>query len=133
MYLEQDKCFSIVFCKTCGEVVRSKDYGHANHFKLFIGVPYSELIAKGWTPPKDQNGNTDGTSAFKNQVGGDHYQKMKITPFDYAMANNLNALEFSVVKYLRRKGGSEQRLEDLRKLIDCAEKLLEWEKDNGKV
>lgn len=65
-------------------------------------------------------------SAMQNQVGGDHYQKMKITPFEYGVANQLNPLEFSIIKYLRKKGDKAKRLEDLHKLIDCAQKLIEY-------
>ena len=34
------------------------------------------------------------------QVGGTHYDKLKISPFEYAEENELSALEFSVVKYV---------------------------------
>lgn len=72
-------------------------------------------------------------SAWHKQVGGDHYHEGGISPFEYSMANGHNCLEFSIVKYLRKKGDKAQRLEDLRKLIDCAQKLLEWEEKDGKI
>lgn len=69
---------------------------------------------------------------WDNQVGGQHYKK-GIQPFEYAMANNLNSLEFSVVKYLRKKGDKTKRLEDLNKAKDCLEKLIWWEEHDGKI
>lgn len=69
---------------------------------------------------------------WDNQVGGQHYKK-GIQPFEYAMANNLNSLEFSVVKYLRKKGDKAKRLEDLKKAKDCLEKLIWWEENDGKI
>lgn len=64
--------------------------------------------------------------AMSDQVGGDHYKNMKIQPLEYSMANNLNACEHSVVKYVSRhksKGGKQ----DLLKAIDMINKLIEFE------
>ena len=69
---------------------------------------------------------------WDNQVGGQHYKK-GVQPFEYAMANNLNSLEFSVVKYLRKKGDKAKRIEDLKKAKDCLEKLIWWEEHDGKI
>lgn len=69
---------------------------------------------------------------WDNQVGGQHY-KEGIQPFEYAMANNLNSLEFSVVKYLRKKGDKAKRIEDLKKAKDCLEKLIWWEEHDGEI
>lgn len=75
---------------------------------------------------------TTPVNPWDNQVGGQHYKK-GIQPFEYAMANNLNSLEFSVVKYLRKKGDKAKRLEDLNKAKDCLEKLIWWEEHDGKI
>lgn len=51
-----------------------------------------------------------------NQVGGDHYRKLKIQPIEYIMANQLGYCEGNVVKYITRwkdKGG----VQDLDKAI----------------
>lgn len=87
--------------------------------------------------PQAQFGNYDAShvnvvNPWDNQVGGQHY-KQGIQPFEYAMANNLNSLEFSVVKYLRKKGDKAKRLEDLKKAKDCLEKLIWWEEHDGKI
>ncbi|MBL4795804.1 MAG: DUF3310 domain-containing protein [Oleispira sp.] len=60
------------------------------------------------------------------QIGGTHYTDMKIQPLEYSMANNLNACEHSVLKYISRhkqKGGRE----DLLKARDMLDKLIEFE------
>lgn len=74
----------------------------------------------------DEQGNV-----YKQQTGGSHYQKLKITPVEYAMKNNLNACEFSVVKYISRhrwKNGKE----DLLKAKDFIDMLIASEYDNQK-
>lgn len=51
-----------------------------------------------------------------NQVGGNHYRKLKIQPIEYIMANQLGYCEGNVVKYITRwedKGG----VQDLDKAI----------------
>ena len=49
------------------------------------------------------------------QVAGSHYQKLKIQPIDYILANELGFCEGAIVKYISRwrdKGG----VDDLRKI-----------------
>ena len=58
------------------------------------------------------------------QVGGDHYSKNAIQPWDYIVANELGYLEGNIVKYITRwrdKGG----LQDIDKVIHYAQKLKE--------
>jgi len=64
--------------------------------------------------------------ANEHQVGGTHYASNSIQPWDYIIANNLGYLEGNIVKYTtrwRQKGG----IDDLRKVIHYAEKLIEVE------
>ena len=73
----------------------------------------------------------DAVNVYKQQHGCTHYQDMKITPIEYAMANNLNACEFSVVKYVSRhrlKNGKE----DLLKAKDFIDMLIKHEYGNQK-
>jgi len=59
------------------------------------------------------------------QVGGDHYSKMKIQPFDYIMQNNIGWAEGNAIKYLSRwkdKGG----VEDLRKARHLIDMLIDF-------
>lgn len=76
-------------------------------------IEYSEI--------EDDVGNV-----YKQQTGGTHYQNLKITPIEYAMANNMNPCEFSVIKYISRhrwKNGKE----DLLKAKDFIDMLIAYE------
>lgn len=65
-------------------------------------------------------------SALNEQVGGDHYKRLKIQPVEYIHANGIPFIEGSVIKYLTRwrsKGGVAD-LEKAKHLIDL---LIELE------
>ena len=65
-------------------------------------------------------------SAFDTQIDGDHYTKLAIQPMQYSMANKLDPLQHSIVKYVTRfrdKNG----LVDLHKARDCIDMLIEFE------
>lgn len=65
-------------------------------------------------------------STYDKQVGGGHYTKMKIQPFQYSMANGLDPMQHTVIKYVTRfrdKNG----VEDLKKAIHTIELLIEHE------
>ena len=60
----------------------------------------------------------DGT-----QVGGTHYEKMKIQPAEYIHANGLDFFEGNIIKYVTRhryKNGAE----DIKKAIDYCKMIL---------
>jgi hypothetical protein len=59
-----------------------------------------------------------------HQAGGTHYQN-KIQPWDIVDSWKLNFYEGNILKYLLRRKNS--RVEDLKKMIHYAEKLLEIE------
>lgn len=64
------------------------------------------------------------TSAFKEQIAGDHYKSLVIQPIEYITKNKLDWYEGNVVKYISRhktKGGSE----DIKKVIHYATMYLE--------
>lgn len=68
-------------------------------------------------------------NSWNTQQGGDHYKKLAIQPMQYSMANKLNPLQHTVIKYVTRykdKGG----ILDLRKSIHCLEMLIQWESDH---
>lgn len=63
------------------------------------------------------------------QVDGDHYKKLKIQPMEYSMANNLDACQHTVVKYVTRfrdKGGEK----DIDKAIHALQMLKKFEYGN---
>ena len=60
------------------------------------------------------------------QVAGSHYQKLKIQPIEYILANELGFCEGAIVKYISRwraKGG----VEALRKIKQFCDFLIENE------
>lgn len=70
----------------------------------------------------------------KNQVGGQHYKKLVIQPWDYIIKNCLGYMEGSIIKYITRwrdKNGLEDLYKArhfLNKLIEEEEKKIEEEK-----
>lgn len=65
-------------------------------------------------------------SAYETQVGGDHYSKLAIQPMQYSMANKLDPLQHTAIKYITRfrdKNG----VVDLQKAIHCIQMLIEHE------
>lgn len=64
----------------------------------------------------------------RQQVGGDHYSKMKIQPTEYIHANGLDFFEGNIVKYVSRHR-SKNGAEDILKAIDYCKMILE--KDYG--
>lgn len=58
--------------------------------------------------------------SLTQQIGGDHYKKMKMQPFEFTMRNGWDSCAHSILKYVSRfdtKGG----IEDLRKAIHICE------------
>ena len=70
-------------------------------------------------------------SALSTQIDGRHYTSMAIQPLHYAMANNLNACQFNVVKYVSRYKSKNGRV-DLEKAIHCLQVLIELEYGENK-
>lgn len=65
-------------------------------------------------------------SALEHQVGGSHYKKLAIQPFEYIHANGIGFAEGSAIKYITRwrdKGG----IGDLLKAKHFIELLIEAE------
>jgi hypothetical protein len=63
--------------------------------------------------------------ASESQVGGDHYRKFKIQPWDIIDEYDLTFYEGSALKYLLRR--KTDRLEDLKKCRHYLDKLIELE------
>ena len=55
-------------------------------------------------------------SAFKKQIGGDHYKKMVIQPAKFINDNKLLFAEGNAIKYICRHG-SKGGLQDIEKAI----------------
>lgn len=65
-------------------------------------------------------------SAFKEQVGGNHYTKMAIQPAEYCFKNNIGKLEGDAIAYLSR-WKDKNGLEDLKKARHTIDLLIELE------
>ena len=61
------------------------------------------------------------------QVDGDHYKKQKIQPIEYIMANQLPFAEGCIVKYITRWRDKGEGIEDLRKIKQYCDFLIESE------
>jgi len=63
--------------------------------------------------------------SLKDQIGGDHYKRLKIQPIVFCEENNLTPCEANVVKYICRhrfKGG-KQDIDKIRQYLDIIEDL----------
>jgi len=83
---------------------------------------------------KSHRASQSNDSAFSEQVSGDHYKSLKIQPLEYCMANNLNACQTHVIKYVSRYDkkwkDKKDQIKDLKKakhVIDMQIELLEKE------
>lgn len=62
----------------------------------------------------------------KVQIGGSHYNKMKIQPIDFIYENNIPYMEANVIKYVCRHK-SKNGLQDLEKAKHYIDLLIERE------
>jgi len=62
----------------------------------------------------------------RRQVGGTHYEKLKIQPIQYILENKLGFCEGNIIKYITR-WKEKNGVEDLRKIIQYAEFLIDQE------
>ena len=70
-------------------------------------------------------------AAKTKQVGGAHYKSLPIQPFEYSMANGLDPMQHTIIKYVTRfrdKNG----VEDLEKAKHVIDMLIEWELQDEK-
>lgn len=89
----------------------------------FDGNIHGVLCASPTVPPPPPT-----KSAWDTQVGGNHYTKMKIQPFQFSMANGLDPMQHTIIKYVSRfrdKNG----IEDLEKAKQTIDLLIAYEKE----
>ena len=73
----------------------------------------------------------EGTFPQDKQIGGSHYKKFKIQPYEFISHNNLSFFQGCVIKYVCRylnKAG----IQDLEKIIHYCELEIKKMKDTGK-
>jgi len=82
-----------------------------------------------WKVPEEIE--LDALFASDTQVGGDHYTKLEIQPMTYSMANGLNALQHTALKYITRYQDKGTPLQDLAKARHCIDMMVEdWMERN---
>lgn len=64
------------------------------------------------------------------QVGGSHYSRLKIDPYEYSMQNELNPLQMNAIKYITRYN-FKNGIEDLKKAKHTIDRLIEYEEQKG--
>lgn len=67
-------------------------------------------------------------SAMEEQIGGDHYKRMAIQPFEFIQKNNLSFAVGNIVKYVCRYK-DKNGVEDLKKARHYIDMLIEMESD----
>ena len=65
--------------------------------------------------------------AMAEQVGGDHYKGMPLEPMEIAMINNLNACQFTILKYVLRYNDKGTPYQDLIKAKHTIDLLIQLE------
>lgn len=68
-------------------------------------------------------------SAWELQEGGDHYKKLKIQPMEYSMANGLDPLQHTIIKYVTRFRDKDG-MQGLLKARHTIDMLIEYEVNN---
>lgn len=70
--------------------------------------------------------------SLKKQIGGDHYKKMKIQPWEVIDANNLDFYLGNAVKYILRVGHKEDDIIQIDKAIHYLEHKKELIREKTK-
>lgn len=68
-------------------------------------------------------------NVWQTQVGGTHYTEMKIQPFQYSMANGLDPMQHTIIKYVSRFR-AKNGIQDLEKAKQTIDLLIAYEKEN---
>jgi len=79
-----------------------------------------------------KNTVTEEVKALDKQIGGKHYNTMKIQPIEYSMENKMNPLQHTVIKYVSRYQ-DKNGIEDLHKAIHSLELLIQFEESRDET
>lgn len=85
----------------------------------FTGVRCAAPVC---TPPE--------ADVWQTQEGGTHYTDMQIQPFQYSMANGLDPMQHTIVKYVSRFR-AKNGVADLKKARQTLDLLIYWEEKNA--
>lgn len=75
---------------------------------------------------KNGNPHMPNRTALNMQVDGNHYKDYAIQPIQYCMANNLNACQSNIVKYITRYK-DKNGVKDLLKIKHYVDLILQLE------
>lgn len=106
---------------------------HPHEEGVMVTFAESEAIyPKGTAGPLGVEGNLGQAGrpvngASERQVGGDHYKKHAIQPWDIWDAYDLDRYRANALKYLLRAGDKGPAVEDLQKAVHYLEKAIEME------
>jgi|TARA_R110000796_G_scaffold39627_1_gene98702 hypothetical protein len=74
----------------------------------------------------------DSTFPQEKQIGGSHYKKFKIQPYEFISKNNLSFFQGNVVKYVCRYL-HKNKIEDLEKIKHYCDLEIKKMKDKDNV
>lgn len=103
-----------------GTVSYRQDY---NTFKLECPAIADHLDEYGHFDPGDKSKYS--YHLVDNELDS-HYQKLKIQPMEYSMANNLNPMQHTIIKYVSRYN-LKNGIEDLQKAMQTLQMLIDYE------
>ena len=129
--MDQKTVKNCVSCKFYGSPAAS--YAHASHTcaNCLSSAARVHWKAMEQAPhPYDPQVASPPQPASKRQEGGSHYTDMAIQPMEYSMANNLDPMQHTAIKYISRFR-SKAGIADLRKAIHTIEMLIEWEEKHA--
>jgi hypothetical protein len=76
---------------------------------------------------KSHRATQNDNSAFSEQVQGTHYKSLKIQPLEYSMANEFNACQTHVVKYISRYNKKWKDKKDQIKDLEKAKHVIDMQ------
>ena len=76
---------------------------------------------------KSHRATQNDNSAFSEHVQGNHYNTLKIQPLEYSMANDFNASQTHVVKYISRYNKKWKDKKDQIKDLEKAKHVIDMQ------
>ena len=101
-----------------------------------LGKLFGEKLQQNKRPYRNNTIALQQQRAGDEQYGGDHYKKMQIQPWDivndWPVEQQIGYHRGGVLKYVMRMGTKDERLQEAKKAMHYAQKLVEvLEKANG--
>lgn len=94
------------------------------------GYDGTDVYGTAWIANTAVQRGKEAPDVWQTQEGGSHYTDMKIQPFQYSMANGLDPMQHTIIKYVSRFR-SKHGIEDLRKARQTLDLLIAWETEHA--